>query len=299
MAKIKNRPALIALDIEGEWNLPLLENAAGMFETDLIYASSGSCECVSKEVLPIDKVLASFNCVIACETAYNSKNIFEYPMPRGKVAVIVGNEEHGIPKQVLKKAHAVVSIPMKGAGMSSTNVAVAGAVVLYVIANDLARQKRHKSSLSHKNIDILAVAPENPSELGSFLRSAWAFGWKRVFVSDPHGAWFSKDKANMLESRAAARRFKNPMAVLPAEQLAFKDYDHIIHCSENGAGVPLSRLNLPDCRRLLLVVGDTEEKNDEIIPKETVFVNRVKPGVNPCFRHMGSIFLAMVSAQLR
>jgi len=41
MGKRANSVTLIALDIEGSWNVPLLENAAELSQAGLIFASSG------------------------------------------------------------------------------------------------------------------------------------------------------------------------------------------------------------------------------------------------------------------
>ncbi len=126
--------ALVALDIEGEWNWPLLQNAAAISSARMIRAISdqtgGSWDLPTSPV-PIGQVLKQYDHIIACETAQRSSNIYRFPAPRGKVAVIVGNEEIGIPRKILKSADTILSIPMFGTGMSSVNVAVAGATSLH------------------------------------------------------------------------------------------------------------------------------------------------------------------------
>ena len=81
---------------------------------------------------PIDQVFA-------CETALQSRPIYEFAMPRGHLGLIVGNERSGIPGKLLKKVNQVFSIPMLGRGLSSVNVAVAAAIILYVAERDFAQ----------------------------------------------------------------------------------------------------------------------------------------------------------------
>ena len=149
----------------------------------------------------IDAMLSQFDRVIACETGVQSRPVYEYAVPRGNVGVIVGNERNGITGKILKKVHQVISIPMLGKGLSSVNVAVAAAIVLYVAQRDFGRKRLRPVALSHRDVEILAIAPSDPSELGSFLHSAWAFGWQRVFLADPGGTWFTNDQADPSTTR--------------------------------------------------------------------------------------------------
>ena len=79
---------LVPLDTEGEWNRPLLENAAAMSGFDCIFASSdadipGQAEAASPKIRVLDDVLAGFQHIIACEAVRGSKNIYDFPAPRG------------------------------------------------------------------------------------------------------------------------------------------------------------------------------------------------------------------------
>jgi TrmH family RNA methyltransferase len=58
----------------------------------------------------------------------------------GDVAVLLGNEAHGLPEPVLAVADEIISVPMAG-GVESLNVAMTGAVIAF----EAARQ-RHGSS---------------------------------------------------------------------------------------------------------------------------------------------------------
>lgn len=297
----KSNFTLVPLDSEGEWNWPLLENAAAMSGADCVFASSGPAgEGLRPGILPLDEVLAGFRHVVACEAVRSSVNVYDFPAPRGKTAVIVGNEVKGIPPSILKKADNIVSIPMAGTGITSVNVAVSAATALYALSGDFGRKKQRRSNLLQRDVDILIHAPADPHELGSLLRSVWAFGWRRVYLDDSHGVWFTSNQKTVLDSRAAARRHKNPLTVLAAEQIEYAEYDAVLRCNSDRHGSPLSRLSLPGGPRLLIVIGD--EYMGDAIPGETDFssyVDFASSEVQGRFRHTGSIFLSMVSQMVK
>jgi tRNA G18 (ribose-2'-O)-methylase SpoU len=155
-----------------------------------------------------------------------------------------------------------------------------------------------QTGLRQQNVDVLIVAPSDPHELGSLLRSVYAFGWRRVFLSDPHKVWFSKDPGVILKSRAAARRTKNLLAVVPAENLELPRYDAILVCDQDQEGLPVSRLRLPECRRLLLVFGSWGEAGDVGPPLTRVAVDHTGRAVRARFRHEGSILFSVISEML-
>lgn len=149
-----------------------------------------------------------------------------------------------------------------------------------------------------QSVDILIAAPTEPHELGSLLRSVYSFGWRRLFLSDPHNVWFSSDPAIILQSRAAARRSRNLVAVLPAAKLDLAQYDAVITCRQHQEGSPLSRLRLPECGRLLIVFGESVETEDIGDDSLRVTVDHADRTVQPCFRHDGSILLSVISQLL-
>jgi hypothetical protein len=178
--------------------------------------------------------------------------------------------------------------------MSSLNVAVSAAIALYALSKDLGRRKRRTNGLAQRDVDVLIHAPNDPHEIGSLLRSAWALGWRRVFVSDPHGVWFTRDQRAVLDSRAAARRFKNPLAVLPADHLDMGAYDGTLVCDGRREGTALSRLRLPPGHRMLLVYGQGPCAAGD----ERIFVDHANAGLEPRFRHAGSILLSVLAEML-
>jgi tRNA G18 (ribose-2'-O)-methylase SpoU len=286
---VKTDLTLVGYEIEGTWNVPLLKNAAEISAASLTLVKAAE----------IDDVLNSFDHVLACEAVRRSRSAYECAAPRGRSAILVGNERLGIPAEVLKKAEHVVAVPMLGRGISSINVAAAAAVVLYAVERDFGRKRFRLSSLFHADVDVLILGPPDPSEIGSLLRSAWAFGWQRVFLADPNGAWFTKDRPTVLAGRAAARCEVNRIAVCPETRVNLQDYDSVVVCNREREGTPLSRFTLPNRGRTLLVFGNGDCPPPIGETAERVFVDYAASGVEPAFRHAGSIFLSVVSQQLR
>ena len=298
--RVESKLTLIGLDIEGEWNVPLLENAAEMSGASLRFATStGSSSTAGRSSVGIEELLGHFDHLLACELTPQSRPVYDYPAPRGHLGVIVGNEQRGVPGDVLKKVDQVVSVPMLGRGMSSVNVAAAAAIVLYAVERGLGRRRLRTWPLSHSDVDLLILGPPDPSELGSLLRSAWAFGWRRVFVADRSGVWFTKDRPTVLAGRAAARCEVNRIVVNRAEQLRLEEYDHIVVCGMEREGTPLSRLAPPTGKRVLLVYGDGDWPLGGAESVERVYVDHAAAAVNGRFRHVGSILLSVVSQHLR
>ena len=87
------------------------------------------------------------------------RTVVEFDFGPGRV----GNELAGVPRQLLKKAEQVVAIPMLGRGMSSVNVAVAAAIVLYALQRDLGRKRLRTSALSHRDVNVLLLGPPTPT----------------------------------------------------------------------------------------------------------------------------------------
>ncbi len=78
--------------------------------------------------------------IIALEITDEARDIYQM-RPSDKIALILGNEAHGISPKTLEKADICYFIPMQGKG-SSLNVAVAGAIALSHIvrnSNDISK----------------------------------------------------------------------------------------------------------------------------------------------------------------
>lgn len=249
--------------------------------------------------MAIQDLREHFDRILACETGRRSRNIYSYPAPRGRTAVIVGNELAGISKEYLQRVDEVVSVPMRQSQLTSVNVAVAAAVSLYVLERDLARKGVKESDWKQSDVDVLLVGPDDPSEVGSLLRSAWAFGWHKVFLDDCNGVWFAKDRGTILAGRAAARSEKNPIVVIPSEQLKFSQYDLVLVCDNQAGGRPLSRLKMPRANRTLVVFGEGNIAFRERTIVERIVVDYSCKDIEPRYRHTGSTLLSYISQCVR
>jgi len=302
MARQTNQMTLIALDIEGEWNVPLLENAARLSQAELVFSSSGECSDLAVPASePFESISGKFQTILACETGVKARNVFAYPAPRGKTALVVGNERVGIPRLVLKQCSATVTIPMQSKRLSSVNVAASSAIALYVLERDLARRTgisdRHAG---RRSLDLLMDAPGNPSECGSLLRSASAFGWKKVFLQDRMGSWFSDDREMVTQSRAAARRENNLIVILKANTLIPNRYEKIVWCHGARKGEPLSHYRMDDCRNALLVYGSEELPEClDTLPCDDVYVDFATKNTAARPRHEASTLLSVMAQQLQ
>jgi hypothetical protein len=250
-------------------------------------------------IINVEELLGRYDSVLACETGKKARSIYEFPAPRGRTALIVGNELSGIPGPLLKAVGKVVSIPMLGSGMTSVNVAVAAAIALYVLEHDLARRGISQSRPTNRNVDVLLEAPSDPSELGSLLRSVWAFGWRKVYVSDRQGVWFTRDRRTIMAGRAAARREVNPLVIASDEQLNIERYDSVILCDGERSGTALSKFVIPGRGRVLIAYGQQRPLSLSNVEVGRVFVDYKNSKGQPCYRHAGSILLSVVSQMLR
>ena len=110
----------------------------GRKRKDFAKISLGSEEMVNWESVPsfssvLKKLKKEKYFIIALEQSPKSED-YKKIKPRGKVAIVVGNEVKGLPSAVLKKCDASAEIKMPGK-KESLNVAIALAVALFRILN--------------------------------------------------------------------------------------------------------------------------------------------------------------------
>ncbi len=284
---IKPNLTLLGLQIEGNWNKPLLSNAASLSQAELCYLPKGSLASLRKD----------YRVILACETGRKSKDIYQVPLLPGRTALVLGNEKRGIGLKDLEQVDETVTIPMKNFKLGSLNVGVAAAVGLYVLDKNFSGQRIKKPSTAQAQTDVLIHRPSNPHELGSLLRSAYAFGWLRIYLNDPFKVWFTKDKKYFGPARKAARIHKNPLEILTADKLQWEDYEVILVCGlHNQEGQALSSFRIPAAQKMLVIYGqgNLPLKNSKA-RVEKVFVDYRDRETVPCYRHSGSILLSYLS----
>lgn len=103
-------------------------SAGAVFGVDVVVAEAGAVEVLHRLGIAGYETLAT---VVDGAEAYDAVDL------TGPVAVVVGNEAHGLPPTVVSAAHRAVSIPMAGP-TESLNVAMATTVVCF----EALRQRR-------------------------------------------------------------------------------------------------------------------------------------------------------------
>lgn len=71
--------------------------------------------------------------IVGVELADEAIRLADLPAARVRTVAVLGHEQHGIPPDALDLLDEAVEIPMTGHG-SSLDVAVAGSLVLYILA---------------------------------------------------------------------------------------------------------------------------------------------------------------------
>jgi 23S rRNA (guanosine2251-2'-O)-methyltransferase len=82
-----------------------------------------------REHPPLDELKANGFRIVALEQADTSILLPEYKLPQ-KIALILGEEVHGIPEELLNQVEDIIEIPMAGQ-KESFNVSVATGIALY------------------------------------------------------------------------------------------------------------------------------------------------------------------------
>lgn len=207
-----------------------------------------------EDIAPSIEQLICFDSVAKAQSIYG----FKKPQLEG-LALAVGHERKGIRKELLRRASKVLKVPMASKRVNSLNVASAAAVALYYLSRGSAPIFTRSDPEKHRP-DLLIVAGTDHTELGSSLRSAAAFGWRQVYLQDSHEAWFHTDRARQLESRAAARRSKNKIRIVPTRAEHHFHYDEVVVISCHSGAERLNKAQLAKGARQLIVLADETEQ---------------------------------------
>jgi tRNA G18 (ribose-2'-O)-methylase SpoU len=261
--------ALVGDGIENPWNARTLLAAAQMFGTTchfrdragLAAAWAAQAAAAPLPLLAADE-LASYAPLIACDNLPGADDVYGAARAPGlRPALVVGNERRGLARDVQALAGQRVQIPMFGRGPDCLNVAAAAAVVLYYLGRGGGGRLHRHTRPERRRPILLLVAPADHVELGSTIRSAGAFGWDRLLVDDRAGVWFGVARAARAEGRAAARRHRNPLHVLPTTASTPAAFDEVTVVTTRHAGIPLHRASLAGGPRQLLAIPDESAVN--------------------------------------
>lgn len=115
----------------GVGGIILLKGTADPYSPKVVRSTMGSVFRVPLYFAQPEDLAALQEYTLLATALDGSEDLYKTDFPE-KTAVVIGNEAHGVSRQVLDLAEKHIRIPMEG-GAESLNAAVAGAVVLYEI----------------------------------------------------------------------------------------------------------------------------------------------------------------------
>ena len=250
-----------------------------------------------------DQVPALHSRIIACDNLPGAKEVYGFTAGPD-FTLLVGNERRGLSHEFARMATDQVHVPMISRKIDCLNVAAASAVALYYLCGPKVGLMAVRNDPRSRRPDLLLYRPVVHYEAGSTIRSAAAFGWDRAFVEDPHHAWFGSNRLVRSEARAAARRGKNEILLIPSSSQGRYEYERVTVVGRWPVGVPLHRLNLARGPGQLLILPD--ETNGDVgddwtrFGREVEFGHLVLPAAKDVYHYrlIASIVLAEISRQV-
>lgn len=263
---------LIGDGIENPWNARTLIAAADMFGGRCRFRDRAGLADSWRETVPAGGPLDLLTAgdlardhapIVACDTLPGAAEVYGARLGVGdRPAVIVGNERRGLARDMQTLATQAVRIPLASPTLNSLNVAAAGAVALYYLSCGGGARLQVSAQPRKRRPEVLLIGGADHIELGSAIRSAGAFGWARLLVEDRARVWFGTDRVPRSEGRAAARRARNPIRLIPATADARYAFDEVCVVTTERRGLPLHRANLARGPRQLVVIPDEGERGD-------------------------------------
>jgi tRNA G18 (ribose-2'-O)-methylase SpoU len=306
---------LVGDGIENPWNARTLVDAAAMFGTRCLFRDRAGLAGVWAETVPAAPPLSlvspadlarDYTPVIACDNLPGAADVYGFrPAPGPRPALVVGNERRGIARDVQALATQAVQIPMFGRRLDCLNVAAAAAVVLYYLARGGGGRLQRSTHPERRRPALLLVGPTDHVEVGSAIRSAGAFGWEQLLLDDRAGVWFGSNRAQRTEGRAAARRNRNPIHLIPAAAGSKLLFDEVCVVTLRRGGTALHRASLAGGPRQLVVIPDemgvnADQEDWERLGKRVRFVQLDAPAAEFAYRYrlVATIALAEVARQV-
>jgi tRNA G18 (ribose-2'-O)-methylase SpoU len=315
-AAMKRTPITLVGDgIENPGNALTMIHAAAMFGSDCVFRDRGGLagtwpgppagETTLSLISP-DDLSARYSPVVALDNLDGAAMLHGFRINGGpRPAVVAGNERTGISREIHSKASAAVQIPMVSRRLNCLNVAAASAVALYYLSRGGEGKLQSRGSPEQRRPEVMLVGGADPIELGSAIRSAGAFGWERLLVEDRAGVWFGGNRVTQSESRAAARRQRNPIHLIPTEAGRHFPFEEAWVVTTRQTDTSIHRANLARGPRQLIVLPDEsalelEREDWERLAKVVKFVHLDLPcgEFRYHYRLIASIALAEVARQV-
>jgi tRNA(Leu) C34 or U34 (ribose-2'-O)-methylase TrmL len=242
--------------------------------------------------------------IVACDNLPGAKDVFGFEAGHD-FALLVGNERRGLSHEFAAMATDRVQVPMHSHRVNCLNVAAASAVGLYYLCGQRAGAMAVRKDPASRRPDVLLYQPADHFELGSTIRSAAAFGWNRALVEDRYRVWFGCARSVRAEGRAAARRGKNEIALIPFQLSGQSAHRRVTVITCQRIGVPIHRVNFAGGPGQLVVIPD--ESCGASVPKDwnrpgvdVEFASLQLPAVEFTYHYrlVASIALAEISRQV-
>jgi tRNA G18 (ribose-2'-O)-methylase SpoU len=259
---------VVADDIENPGNAETLLTASEMFGAVCVFREhahlarselNGMLNEHGVQIVTTEEISARFRPVLALDNVPNAAEIYGYRPPAGHApALVVGNERRGVSHELLALSDCAVQIPMLSKNLNCLNVAAAAAVGLYYLMGNGGGGLRRSAHPEKLRPMLFFLAPTDHVELGSSIRSAGALGWQQLLVDDRHNVWFGSRRSARAEGRAAARRARNPIRVIPSSFEHRYAFDEVCVVTPEPGSTPLSQAKLAGGQRQLLIIPDTQ-----------------------------------------
>ncbi len=257
---------LVGDGIENPWNAQTMIDAAGMFGSECLFRDREKSAENRKKTAPAGRtpklitreaLTDKYAPIIAFDNLEGAVDVYGFRLTGGwQPAVVVGNERRGIGKDIEAIADYSVQIPMFSHTLNCLNVAAAAAVALYYISRGGGAKLLVSAHPSKRRPELMMIGAGDHVELGSSIRSAGAFGWERVLVDDRAGVWFGSNRGMKAEGRAAARRQRNSIRLVPTKEDEHYAFDDVCVITTKRTGTPINRANLARGPRQLVAIPD-------------------------------------------
>src|SRR5437773_7044165 len=212
-----------------------------------------------------DEIQALHSRIIAFDNLPGARDVYGFHAGRD-FAVLMGNERRGLSHEFASLATDRVQVPMLSRRINCLNVAAASVVALYYLCAPPVGAMAVRKDPRSRRPELLLLGPGDHFELGSTIRSAAGLGWERAFIEDQHQVWFGCDRAVRSEGRAAARRGKNEILLIPCPIGATYSYPRMTVITRKRVGAPLHRIKFVGGPSQLVVIPD--ESRSEIAAED-------------------------------
>jgi len=260
-----NQGAMLVGDgIENPANALTMINAAAMFGAACRFRDTKGLAQSSMGEPPPGATFASItgsevqalhSLIIAFDNLPGARDVYGFHAGR-EFAVLMGNERRGLSHEFASLATDRVQVPMLSRRINCLNVAAASAVALYYLCGPRVGPMAVRKDPRCRRPELLLLGAGDHFELGSTIRSAAGLGWERAFIEDRHQVWFGCNRVVRSEGRAAARRGRNEILLIPCPKEAAYRYPRATVITCKRVGVPLHRANFVGGPSQLVVIAD-------------------------------------------